>query len=86
MATMSIRGLDDKALSTLKQRAERAGESLNKLVVRLLEEGAGGPGKSRSLQKFDDLDALAGTWTTQQAKAFDRDTKPFGEVDPALWK
>jgi hypothetical protein len=86
MATMSIRGVNEKVLSTLKQRAERAGESLNGLVVRLLEEDAGGPGKLRPAKKFDDLDALAGTWTKQQAQAFDRDTRAFGEVDPALWK
>jgi hypothetical protein len=86
MVTMSIRGVNEKVLSTLKKRAERAGESLNSLVVRLLERDAGGPGKSRPLQKFDDLDALAGTWTKQQGQAFDRDTKAFADVDPALWK
>ena len=86
MPTMSVRGLNDKTLSRLKRRAERAGESLNSLTVRLLEESVGKPGKSRPLQKFDDLDALAGTWTEQQAQAFERDTAGFGEVDPALWK
>jgi hypothetical protein len=86
MATMSIRGLDDKALSRLKRRAEREGSSLNSLVVRLLQEEVGAAGKRRLLQKFDDLDALAGTWTSQQARAFERDTAAFSEVDPSLWK
>lgn len=86
MATMSIRGLDDKALSHLKKRAEREGSSLNSLVVRLLEENAGALGKSRLLQKYDDLDALAGTWTKQQVRAFEHDTAAFSEVDPTLWK
>jgi hypothetical protein len=83
---MSIRGLDEKALARLKRRAEREGSSLNSLVVRLLQEDAGAPGKTRQRQKFDDLDALAGTWTSQQARAFERDTAAFSEVEPTLWK
>jgi hypothetical protein len=86
MASMSIRGLNDKALARLKRRAEREGSSLNSLVVRLLQEDAGTTGKTRALQKFDDLDALAGTWTIEQARAFERDTAAFSEVEPTLWK
>jgi hypothetical protein len=86
MATMSIRGLDDKALSRLKRRAEREGSSLNGLVVRILQDDEGATGKPRALRKFDDLDALAGTWTSQQVRAFERDTAAFSEVDPSLWK
>jgi plasmid stability protein len=86
MASMSIRGLDLKALSRLKRRAAREGRSLNSLVVRLLEENVDAPAKPRPLQKFDDLDALAGTWSSQQARAFERDTAAFSEVDSTLWK
>jgi hypothetical protein len=86
MATMSIRGLDDKALARLRRRAEREGSSLNSLVVRLLQDDAGATAKPRALRKFDDLDGLAGTWTSQQVRAFERDTAAFSEVDPTLWK
>ena len=86
MASMSIRGLDKKALSGLKRRAAREGSSLNNLVLRLLQGEVGASGKTRLLQKFDDLDALAGTWSREQAQAFERDTAAFCEVDPVLWK
>jgi len=86
MASMSIRGLDEKALARLRRRAQREGSSLNSLVVRLLQEDTGAPRKTALLRKFDDLDALAGTWTNQQALAFERDTAAFSEVDPTLWK
>lgn len=86
MANMSIRGLDEETLSRLKRRAEREATSLNSLVVRLLQEDAGTPGKARPPQKFDDLDTLAGTWSDRQASAFERDTAAFSEVDPTLWK
>ena len=83
MANMSIRGLDDQALARLKSQAEQEGSSLNSLVLRLLQ----GTGRQHSaLQKFDDLDALAGTWSKQEAQAFERNTAAFSEVDATLWK
>lgn len=85
MATMSIRGLDDKALTRLKSQAEQEGSSLNSLVLRLLQD-AGTPVQLNALKKFDDLNALAGTWSAKEAHAFERNTAPFAEVDAALWK
>lgn len=84
MATMSIRGLDDQALSRLKSQAEHEGSSLNSLVLRLLQ-GAGTPIEPGILKKYDDLDALAGTWSDEEALAFERNTAAFAEVDAALW-
>lgn len=86
MVTMSIRGIDEQVLARLKHQAEQEGSSLNSLVVRLLRGDSDAARKPRNLQKFDDLDALAGTWNSQQAHAFERNTAPFSEVDPALWK
>lgn len=84
MATMSIRGLDDRALARLKSQAVQEGSSLNSLVLRLLQ-GTGTPAQSSALKKFDDLDALAGTWSDEEAQAFERNTAAFAEVDTALW-
>lgn len=84
MATMSIRGLDDQALARLKNQAEQEGSSLNSLVLRLLQ-GTGTPVQPGTLKKFDDLDALAGTWSDEEATAFERNTAAFVEVDAAFW-
>lgn len=84
MATMSIRGLDDQALIRLKSQAEHEGSSLNSLVLRLLQ-GAGAQIDSGTLKKFDDLNALAGTWSEEDAHDFERNTAAFAEVDAALW-
>ncbi len=84
MATMSIRGLDDKALARLKLQAEQEGSSLNSLVVRLLQ-GNDTTAQPQALRKFDDLDALAGTWSDADAQAFEQGTAAFAEVDAALW-
>jgi phosphopantetheinyl transferase (holo-ACP synthase) len=85
MATMSIRGLDDKALNRLKHQAEQEGSSLNSLVLRLLQD-TGTPAQSNVTKKFDDLNSLAGTWSAEEAQAFERNTAAFAEVDAALWK
>ena len=85
MATMSIRGLNDQALTRLKLQAEQEGSSLNSLVLRLLQ-GTGTPVQLNLLKKFDDLNALAGTWSESEAQAFERNTAAFAEVDAALWK
>ena len=82
---MSIRGLDDQALAQLKSQAEQEGSSLNGLVLRLLQ-GAGPSVSSGFLKKFDDLNALAGTWSNEEAQAIERNTAAFAEVDAALWK
>jgi hypothetical protein len=85
MATMSIRGLDDKALARLKSQAAEEGSSVNSLVLRLLQ-GTGISIQPGTLKKFDDLNALAGTWSDKEAQAFARNTAAFAEVDAALWK
>ncbi|OIP90112.1 MAG: hypothetical protein AUK55_13380 [Syntrophobacteraceae bacterium CG2_30_61_12] len=84
MASMSIRGLDDQALARLKSQAEREGSSLNSLVLRLLQ-GISTEIQPGALKKFDDLDSLAGTWSDEEAHAFERNTAAFAEVDPTLW-
>ena len=84
MANMSIRGLDEQALIRLKSQAEQEGSSLNSLVLRLLQ-GNGASNQPCALKKFDDLDALAGTWSDEEAQAFKRNTAAFAEVDAALW-
>jgi hypothetical protein len=84
MASMSIRGLDDQTLARLKSQAEQEGSSLNSLVLRLLQ-GAGAGIQPSALKKFDDLDALAGTWSDKEAHAFERNTAAFAEVDATLW-
>lgn len=84
MASMSIRGLDDQVLARLKLQAEQESCSLNSLVLRLLQ-GTGTAFQLAALKKFDDLDALAGTWSDQDAEAFERNTAAFAEVDATLW-
>ena len=86
MNVISIRGLDEKAVLLLKKQAQREGSSLNSLVVRLLETVAGVRSTEEGPQRFDDLDALQGTWSPQDVSEFESGTADFAQVDAALWK
>ncbi|MDO9401863.1 MAG: hypothetical protein Q7T46_10535 [Polaromonas sp.] len=86
MTVISIRGIDEKAILRLKKQAQQEGSSLNSLVVRLLETVAGVRSTDKGSQRFDDLDALQGTWSVQDARDFESVTGDFAQVDPALWK
>jgi plasmid stability protein len=86
MAHLSIRGLDEQAMAELKRRAAQQNASVNALVLQLIAQGLGRTPGPASPQRHDDLDALAGCWSADEAAEFAHAAAPFGEVDAALWK
>lgn len=87
MANFSLRGVDPATLASLKALAASERISVNTLILRLIDQGIGKAAIRPSRQRrHDDLDALAGTWSAEQAAAFDAATAPFREIEPALWK
>ncbi len=80
MSNISLRGLDEATLLRIKSNARRRGISVNRLIVESLQKQyAAGD------RPLDDLDALAGAWSAEEAARFDAATAPFGEIDPGLW-
>ena len=83
MPSLTLKGLDAHLLDRLRRQAEKQGLSLNAFVRQLLARSVGlQPG----VETHDDLDDLAGTWSADEVRAFERHTRPFGEVDPELWE
>ena len=80
MPNLSLRGVDAPILARIKSSAKRRKVSVNRLIVDALRQQFGGDGAS-----YNDLDALAGTWTKAQADEFDASVAPFGEIEPGLW-
>lgn len=85
MATMTLRGIDDRTAAILKERARKEGTSVNVLMLRLLKESLGIEKKKRGAV-YDDLDHLAGTWSTKDAAEFEQVTAVFEKVDEEMWK
>lgn len=86
MANLSIRGVDESVLATLKSMASQQGVSVNALVLRLIDQGVGRvPGKP-ALRRFDDLDALAGAWSEEEAAEFAANVEGCERIEPELWQ
>ncbi len=80
---LTLRGIDPALRSALVAEATRLGISLNALILQLLR---GSLGLSSDQQLTHDLDALAGSWSRQDAEEFLAAIQDFEEVDPSLWQ
>ena len=85
MTTMTLRGIDETISGALKARAQQEASSVNTVMLKILKEALGLEKKKRTAE-YHDLDYLAGTWSQQDAKAFEQATAVFESVDESLWK
>ena len=82
----TLRNLPPDVARTVQRRAKQKKTSVNKAVIELLEESAGGKAKKKAPIRYHDLDHLVGTWTNEEADAFDKIVRSFRTIDPDLWK
>jgi len=85
MSATTIRGLNEAEAGRLRDEAKSRGVSVNTLLKQLVREGLGLARTSRG-RRHTDLDALAGTWSPGEAKAFGRATEPFERIEAELWR
>ena len=85
MTAITLRNIPRELQEIILRRAEATGLSLNKTVIRLLEEAAGQRAAS-DRELHDDLDHLAGTWSAEEAAVFDAAVAEQRRVDPELWR
>lgn len=74
----------------IETMAADEGASLAQTVIRLLlrATGLGGPGDSGGAGgagRSHELDALAGTWSAEEAAEFDAALQELRRTDPELW-
>ena len=86
MANLSVRGVAEKSLQRIKQTAKRRGVSVNRLINDMLNAEAGLAPAAKQPAIHQDLDKLAGTWSAAEARAFDKATASFGQIDEGLWR
>lgn len=85
MKVITLRNLSPELAAKLRQKSQQTGMSLAKTVMTLLEERLGiGPARQRK-DADDELEALAGSWSRDQADDFDRTLAQQRTVDPDLW-
>ena len=84
MSGITLRNIPPKLQELIRKRASKDGLSLNKAVLRMLEEASGQRRPAREL--YHDLDDLAGTWSDDEAAAFDAALLAQRRVDPEAWE
>jgi hypothetical protein len=85
MKAITIRNIPPAVSRAIRQKADTERTSLNKAVVSLIEERLGAGWKARKMRHHD-LDFLAGSWTRQEAEAFDEALAEQRAIDAGLWK
>jgi hypothetical protein len=84
MNAITVRKLPPEVARAVREKAKREQLSLNKAVVKLLEEATGTAPHTTVLHR--DLDRFFGTWTDDEADAFDEALREQREIDPEMWK
>ena len=85
MKTITIRGIDPGLDRVIKSRAKQNNLSVNQWILQALRKLTG-MGKESVFKKYHDLDALAGGWSKEEAKAFQKNTQIFEKIDEEVWK
>jgi len=80
-----IDDIDDATASWLIAEAKRQGVSVERVAGQLLQRALEWERRRTALPTYHDLDALAGTWSEDEAAAFLQAVADFEHVDPALW-
>ncbi len=85
MGAITVRNLPPKVARAIREKARKERLSLNKAVVKLLEQATGeGHGSKKAVHH--DLDRFFGTWTKEEADAFDEALREQRQVEPEMWK
>jgi hypothetical protein len=85
MKTMTLRKIDDDLAGELQRIAEQNDISMNTAVIHLLRAKVG-LAKPRFHELHHDLDHLAGTWTKEDAEAFDEAVSGLSRTDEDMWE
>lgn len=83
MKALTVRNVDGPLARALEREKKKRGASLNETVLALLHQALGvsasGDAPSNGLKK------LAGGWSMEEMRDFNRATAMFEDVDDELW-
>jgi hypothetical protein len=81
---ITVRNLPSAVAKAVREKAKKERLSLNKAVVKLLEEATGTAPKGRIVHH--DLDHLAGRWSEEEYRQFMAALREQRQVDPEMWR
>lgn len=87
MKPITLRNLPPELAKAVRKEAKRQRTSINRAVISLLQRKTEPLKKRpREAQEYDDLDSLAGSWSKNEAAAFETALAAQRTLDPELWK
>lgn len=86
MKAITLRNLPPDLARRIRQKAKAGRTSLNRTVIALLEESVNGPAHAGTPAVHHDLDGLAGSWSAEEAAAFDEALAGQRRIDLEIWK
>ncbi|MDQ7053480.1 MAG: toxin-antitoxin system HicB family antitoxin [candidate division KSB1 bacterium] len=87
MRQITLRNIDPDLLKKIKELAQKENLSMNKFIIKILKQALLTAEKKNIPGQIPhhDLDELAGTWSEQEAQAFERALKQQRQIDEELW-
>jgi plasmid stability protein len=85
MKAITLRNLPTSLDCTIRQRAKKKGVSVNEEIISLLQDHLS-ESEMRPVRRYHDLDGLAGSWSKQEAEAFDETLAKQRAIDSEMWK
>lgn len=86
MKLVTLRNLPPDLANAIRRRAKEQGSSLNKAVIGLLQESLGKGARKSAPTVYHDLDALAGSWSRDEAARFEASLRDQRAIDPDVWR
>ncbi len=86
MSAITVRNLPPKVARAIREKAKKERLSMNKAVIKLLEEATGATQETGRRVVHHDLDRFFATWTKEEADAFDRALREQRQIEPEMWK
>ena len=86
MKAITLRNIPPDTAEQVERKARDWNLSLNRTVLRILEDALHGGRGDRRETRHHDLDALAGVWSPKEARQFDEALAEQRRIDPELWE
>jgi hypothetical protein len=86
VVSLTIDNLSPEILTRLRSEAQRRGVDVKVLIEEMIRERFGFVAESTTAQPHYDLDALAGTWSAEEAAGFLATVADMRHCDEDLWK
>ncbi len=85
MKAVTLRNIPAAIQRAIRAKARQKRISVNKAVIELLQERVGVLEDHKNII-HSDLDSLAGSWSSQEGKAFEKAVGAARRIDADLWR